>query len=461
MEFRIGNLSISFAKRKTEEPRKPVNNPSALPSSDYIYAPLRTALLPTPAELRYALNAIKSDPRQVLDVIRKLPQAAPHLGGLMGKRQDAVLSLEFEVSPPKLFAEDKNELRKCEEITNRLHKSNFDKLLKNLVNSVLFGHSVTMPHWILDSRNQYYAMFEPIDFIHFTKKDGKIVLIADKRDKDFLITIGDNANLTGANDKNYLAQKLSEQKSNVIFLDIDENTLITSSTNPFEGLERDYIGGWMRPLLYLTLLLHYDILDWAKFNEMYQMPLRVGKYDSFASDKAVDILKTAVKNLGSDAAAVIDKATEIEFVESKSAKDGSGYAKFAEYIENKQSVLIRGETLTTQVDSKGGNRALGEVHMQVGADKLLNDIKTITPVVQKGVIEKDYFFNYGLPPEGIYPKFKIYPKEFKDTERLARIIQNLSSAGLEFSKSWAHEQFGTKAPADEEDKFGGKGSLLL
>ena len=426
---------------------------------DYIYSPLRTALLPLPAELQYALSVRRADPRPLLDIIRKLPQAATHLIGLVGKRHDAVLSLQYEVKPAKPNGEDKRELKRCDEITNRLVKSNFGKLLKNLTNSNIFGHSVTIPHWSLDNNNQYIANYEPVDFVHFAPRGGKVKLLIDKSDRTYAADIGDNARLLGFNDKNSLLAAI-EGSRGLYWADLNPDFVLTSFVNPFEGLERDYLGGYMRVLLYYTLLLHYDVLDWAKFNEMYQMPLRVGKYDSYAGDKAVEVLRQAVRNLGSDASAIIDKTTEIEFVETKSAKNGDGYAKFAEYIERKQSVLIRGETLTTQVDRAGGNRALGQVHQQVGEDKLLADIKTISETVNK-LVRKDYFLNYGQPPNGRFPHFSIYPKEYKDLELYANIISTLSGAGVEFSKAWIHDTFKTKPPESEEDAVGGKQSLLL
>lgn len=428
--------------------------PPSMPTVDYIFTPLRTALLPTPAELRHALNYIKSDPRPILDVLRKLPQAIPHLIGLIGKRHDAMLSLYYEVVPHKVNAEDKEEQRRADEITNQLYKSNFDDQLKMDVNSNLFGHAVAIPHFILDSRNMYYANFEMIDFVHFTKKDNKLKLIVDKDDKDFWLTVGSDPRLTGNADVNGTHRAISG-KDRINFLDLDYNALIVSSTNPFMGLEKDYLGGWMRPMLYLGLLLHYDVLDWAKFNELHGMPFRIGKYESYSSDDAVRVLKDAVRNLGTDASAVIDKSTEIEFKEAQ--KDsGDGYNKFAQYIESKMSVNLRGETLTTEVTSSGGNRALGQVHQAVGMDKLLTDIRVAESVVRKQIVERLYKLNFGENPKnGFYPEFYIYPKGIKSYTEMASVIRELKAAGLPMSKNRLYEEFNEfiEAPQDDNDKL--------
>lgn len=54
--------------------------------------------------------------------------------------------------------------------------------------------------------------------------------------------------------------------------------------------------------------------------------------------------------------------------------------------------------------------------------------------------------------------FELYTEEAKDLALMGGVVQDLSSSGLEFSKAWAHEFFGTKAPEDDDDKFGGGNS---
>lgn len=456
-DFKLGKLNFSFGKKEEQKKLKLMPNVN-IPKKEHTFYPLKTALLPTPSELRLALDYVDSDPRDMLDILRKLPQASIHLLGLMGKRQDAFLSLEYEIIPAPINAENKEEIKRCDALTDKLHKTNFNDQLKQIINSVLFGHSVTIPYWTLDNHNQYYPRFESIDFIHFAKRDGKLKMMVDKNDKDFMMTIGTNRDLFGDNEK-ITSARLANSSDRVMFLDLAYDQLVVSSTNPFEGLQKNYTGGWMRPMLYLSLLLHYDVIDWAHFNEMFGMPLRVGKYETYAPDKAVEVLKNAVKNLGADASAVIDKSTEIEFAESMGgAGGGDGYRKFAEYVESKQSVGIRGETLTTEVNSKGGNRALGQVHQLVGLDKLANDINTAVPVVTNQIVKRMYQLNYGEPLNKALPDFMIYPKGVKDYDTIAGIYRELGAAGLPMSTERAYEVFGefVEAPRNKDDSFGSK-----
>lgn len=454
--FEIGNLKIKLGKEDIPEKPLQINGPSMQPK-DYTYAPLKYSMLPKPTELKNALITVNSDPRALLDIIRKTPQASTHLTGLIAKRQDAFCSLDWKVTPHKVNAEDKEEIKRCEEINELLSKANFDTMLKQLVNATMFGHSATLPHWELDQRNMYYPKFETIDFVHFAKRDGSLKFLVDKSDRNFIQTIGENSNIIEDADP-IVAAKLINNTGNVIFYNIKPGTLITASANPFEGLERNYIGGWMRPMLYLTLLLHFDIIDWARFNEMFGMPMRVGKYDSYSSDKAVEVLMNAVKNLGADASAVIDKSTEIEFKEAVRNPGEGVYKPFAEYVENKQSIAIRGETLTTEVSSTGGNRALGQVHMLVAIDKLWHDIKFAKPIVEQQIIERLYFFNFGEFKNGFAPDFEIYPEEYKDYATLLDVVRTASDTGLPISKARIYKELSEfiEEPRDEEDSFKGK-----
>ena len=82
-------------------------------------------------------------------------------------------------------------------------------------------------------------------------------------------------------------------------------------------------SGVLRVVGWMYLLKNFALKDWAAFNEVFGMPLRLGKYDTTASPADREALVQAIRNLGSDAAGVISKATEIEFVEAASRSGGA------------------------------------------------------------------------------------------------------------------------------------------
>lgn len=454
VHLKYGNVPVEKDIVTVEQPKNTTVNVS---KKDYTYAPLRTAILPTPAQLRQAVIDVDRDPRMLMDILRKLPEADPHIFSVGNTRQLAILGYDWKIEPNK--KDDDNEKKKCDEIANLLERTNFDDFLTNLTNGINFGHSVTNPIWTLDANNRYYPKFDFLEGIHFGKKDGKVKMIVDKNDKDFFVTIGTNANLTGINDQNQIASALA---GNLIWLDLNEDDLVIVNYVPpiLKGWKNNYVGGLMRPGLYLTLLKYFTALDWAKFNELFGMPVRVGKFDPvLTTDKGIELLKTAVQNLGSDASAVIDKTMEIDFLRAESGI-GTGkatYEAFIEHVERKQSMVFIGQNLTAEQTGKFGSNAATKTQNLIRMDYMWADIQFIVPKVQK-IIEKMYFFNYGTPPENFYPKFRLFTEETRDLEQLSSVVDNLSRAGLPISKEWAYKEFDIEKPVDEDDTFGGANS---
>jgi phage gp29-like protein len=458
-EIKTKNVHLKFGATdvvKDVEVKTEVKNTSVkIPKKDFTYAPLRTLILPTPAQLREAVIAVDRDPRPLMDILRRLPEADPHIFSVGNTRQLAILGYDWKVEP---FTKDNDkEKARCEEIENALERTNFDQFLTSLTNGIVFGHSVTNPVWHLDAKNRYYPKFDFLEGIHFGKKDGRVKMIVDKNDKDFLVTIGSNAEITGINNQYQIATALSGS-GNIIWMDLNEDDLIIVNSIPpiLQGWKNNYVGGLMRPGLYLTLLKYFTLLDWAKFNELFGMPVRVGKFDPvLTSDEGIAILKTAIQNLGTDAGAVIDKTTEMDFLRAESGI-GTGkatYEGFAEYVERKQSLVFIGQNLTAEQTGKFGSNALGQTQNLIRMDYMWADLQLVEANVQK-IIQKMYFFNYGNPPEGFYPKFKFYTEETKDLEQLSSVLDNLTRSGLPISKKWAYKTFDVDEPEDEKDSFG-------
>ncbi len=64
-------------------------------------------------------------------------------------------------------------------------------------------------------------------------------------------------------------------------------------------------GAWM--------FKNFGVKDWLRFAEAYGHPLRIGKYDKGATDDERAVLLRAVRNIASDASAIIPEGMEIDF----------------------------------------------------------------------------------------------------------------------------------------------------
>ena len=114
----------------------------------------------------------------------------------------------------------------------------------------------------------------------------------------------------------------------------------------------------------MYLLKRYAIKDWAVFAEIFGMPLRLGKYEPSASQSDKDALVMALKSLGTDAAGIISKATEIEFVEASQRLSGNAnpYETLVNFCNREMSKAVLGQTLTTDTSGATGTYSAGKIH---------------------------------------------------------------------------------------------------
>jgi phage gp29-like protein len=106
----------------------------------------------------------------------------------------------------------------------------------------------------------------------------------------------------------------------------------------------------------MYLFKNYGLKDWVAFAEVFGMPLRRGKYAPGASREDKDALGAAIRSLGSDAAGVISKSTEIEFVEAVQ-KGGTQilYEVLANFCDKQVSKAIPANGTTEGTRASWGN----------------------------------------------------------------------------------------------------------
>ena len=227
-------------------------------------------------------------------------------------------------------------------------------------------------------------------------------------------------------------------------------------------------AGIMWVVSWMTLFKNYTVKDWLAFSEVYGMPIRLGKYDTSASEEDKEALMRAILSMGSDAAGVINKETEVEFVEATRG-EGELYENLAKFCNAEISKAILGQTLTTEVGAGGGSRALGETQNEVRRDLMVSDAKNLAKTLNRDLIRPLVLFNFGA--ETPCPKLKFKTEEPEDTKQAVGTLKELVSMGLPVSRSYVYERFGIPIPQDGEeilepkgDGFGGlpfKGGAVL
>jgi phage gp29-like protein len=214
-------------------------------------------------------------------------------------------------------------------------------------------------------------------------------------------------------------------------------------------------GGVLRVVAWMYLLKNYALKDWAAFNEVFGMPLRLGKYDPAASAADRQALAQAIRNLGADAAGVISKATEIEFVEAASRSGSANpYQVMAEFCNREMSKAILGQTLTTDTAGATGTYAAARVQSQVRADLVEADAQALATTVREQLLRPLVGFNFGWDKP--VPWFRFRYEEEDDLKTLSEVYRNLAAIGLPLSREHVAERFGVSLAVEPEQQLPGK-----
>lgn len=210
----------------------------------------------------------------------------------------------------------------------------------------------------------------------------------------------------------------------------------------------DTRAGILRVCAWMYLFKNYDIKDWVAFAEVYGMPLRVGKYEPGASKEDKQALIAAIRGLASDAAAIISKATEIEFVESQKQGSINVYESLANFCDTQMSKAILGQTLTSDSGDGRGSYALGKVHADVRKDLVEADAKALAKTIRAHLIRPMVGFNFGW--DAPMPKFRFLYEPPEDLKPVADTYKILVDMGQPISREHIAERFKVPLPAEGE-----------
>lgn len=212
------------------------------------------------------------------------------------------------------------------------------------------------------------------------------------------------------------------------------------------------MGGIARSALWAWVFKSYALRDWARFCELFGQPVRIGKYDASASPADVAILRRAVFELGSDAAAILPQSMAVELVESGSKTASAEiYARLIDYLDSQVSKCVLGQTLTTDA-GKSGSLAQAKVHDDVRADLLKYDARALAQTLRTQLAAPIVALNLG--PSAPVPHIALHIAEPEDLDALHTQVLGLSGAGLPVPLRWVREKWGIPEPEAGEAVLG-------
>jgi hypothetical protein len=188
---------------------------------------------------------------------------------------------------------------------------------------------------------------------------------------------------------------LNETDTTGISYENDDHILIT-------GKRRDY--GLFIKTAPLVIWKRGGFGDYAQWLEIFGMPQRVGKYNSY-DPEARKLLEDALEKAGSAPYVVIPIESQVETVQNTgTGSSGSSYNEFRQACNEETLITILGQTLTT-VQGEKGARALGEVHKLVEEGKNKSDMRFVQRILNTSVLP--ILDSRGFPVSGgkfIFPK---------------------------------------------------------
>lgn len=363
-----------------------------------------------PSKLAKILKqAAEGDNQAFLALAEEMEERDPHYFSVLGQRKRAVSLIQPIVNSDKDTPEDVKDA-----IEQLIAQPIFVGLTDDLLDGIAKPHSCVEPLWeTIDNR------WEPTQYIHrdprfykYDKETGQTLLIRDEAYPEGM--------------------------------PIPPYSTIIHSPSLKSGLK--VRGGLARVICWCFMLKSFTLQDWAAFLEVFGMPLRVGKYDDNAGPDEKLTLLTAVRDLGSDAAAIIPRGMEIEFIQATGGQGNGVFGTMTDYLDKQISKAVLGQTMTTD---SGSSLSQAKVHEDVKIDIKKSDARQIAATINRDLIAPYVAFNFG---NNVKPPMIILPVEDpEDIKSFSEALSKLVPMGFKVSQKEVRKRVGTEMPDDDDE----------
>jgi phage gp29-like protein len=305
------------------------------------------------------------DLRQYKDLLRD-----DHVKSTIEQRFTAVTAATWSVEPGDDSAIAKEA---AEFVEANLERIGYDNVTRLALFAVFYGFSVTELLW------------DVIDWKGAPKFQWKAAQVRDRA--RFLFTPAGEC---------YLNTTQANNAENRIWCrgTLDEPYFWIISTGD-DYSDNPYGLGLAHQCFWLVRFKRDCIRWWMVYNEKYAMPTTVGTFPSGTSDEDIQRLLSALRSVLTENGIAIPATMTLANLEAK-RQGSSDYKDFCTFIDEAISKVVLGQTLTTQVGSSGGNRALGQVHEGVSAKIQKSDSDLATESFNKGPITWLVQRNFGM-----------------------------------------------------------------
>jgi len=205
--------------------------------------------------------------------------------------------------------------------------------------------------------------------------------------------------------------------------------------------------------------------DFLTYVERFGKPLplavmKTGRVTSDETDKT--LANSLVQNIGrgTQFGAVVPDTIDLQFP-STGGSGGNGGAKVTvhgDFLDRKNaevSKAVLGGTLTTEVGSSGGNRALGE-RQGVDQQEIIETIASqLDEAITAAIVVWLVRLNFGEDAEKYTPQYHTMVETDDDQLAAAEVLKILVDSKVRLPANDVRERFGWREPSDDEEVVGG------
>jgi len=189
--------------------------------------------------------------------------------------------------------------------------------------------------------------------------------------------------------------------------------------------------------------------DWAQYIEIFGQPVRIVYYDAYDT-KTKEEVRQVLNESGSSLAMMIPKQAQFEMKDGKQSNgDGKLQFTFISYLDDQNSIIILGNTETTQASSSSGH-AQSKEHGKQQLEITKSDLKFV-----ENLLNSPKFLSilktYGLPVEG--GRF-VYEKEIDLAElKLKAEVEQLvmETYKVPVSDDYVYKTYGIEKPDNYDE----------
>ncbi len=191
-----------------------------------------------------------------------------------------------------------------------------------------------------------------------------------------------------------------------------------------------------------------NVADWAQFNEVFGMPVKIGKWDGFDTER-YEKLRQAFDEMGGNGSLIVPEGTEVEMQFGSTANPtGELYERFTNLCDRQISIRILGQTETT-TSSESSGYAQAKQHGKTEDDINRADRRFVRRILNKRV--KKIFEAHGIDLGGGEFRIKDEQDDRLTKKDLFEMSLRMKNEGMvPVSDDHFYELVGVDKPEDYE-----------